>query len=151
MLGREAEQSSRIEGTQATLKEVLEFEAGNIGEDEARKADINEIINYQRALLEAINGLDDLPLSQRLIRNAHETLMQGVRGQHSNPGNYRETQNWVGPQGGQIKDALFIPPPITEMQGCLDKWEQFMHTTQPDILVQTAIIHAEFEAIHPLS
>lgn len=149
MLGREAEQSSRIEGTQATLKEVLEYEAGDIEVDEARNADIREVLNYQLALKEAVAGLDDLPLSQRLLRNAHATLMQGVRGQHSNPGNYRETQNWIGADGCSIDNALFVPPPINIMQTCIDQWEEYLHKGQPDTLVQMAIVHAEFEAIHP--
>ncbi len=149
MMDREAEQSSRIEGTQATFEEVLEFEAGKIGADESRKADIQEIRNYRVALMDAITGLEKLPLSQRLMRNAHETLMQGVRGQHSNPGNFRSTQNWIGPVGCEEHEALFLPPPPQDLVTRLHDWEEYMHKVEPDALVQLAIVHAEFEAIHP--
>jgi len=149
LMNKEAEQSSRIEGTQATLQEVFEFEAGNTGADAQRRADIQEIRNYRFALREAIRNLEKLPLSQRLIRRAHHSLMLAVRGFASDPGNYRKIQNWIGPQGGGEQDALFLPCPANEVPQHMDAWEQYMHSKQPDALVQAAIIHAEFEAIHP--
>ena len=149
MLAREAELSSRIEGTQATLQQVLEFEAGKIDGGSVRKADIQEIINYRIALDEAIANLKRLPLSNRLIRQAHQTLMQGVRGQHSNPGQFRNTQNWIGPDGCKEDEAVFLPPPANEICLRLGEWEKYMHQSQPDALIQMAILHAEFEAIHP--
>lgn len=149
MLEREAEQSSRIEGTQATIKEVLEFEAGNMDASDVRKHDIQEILNYRKALTQAVGQLENIPLSQRLIKDAHAILMQGVRGKNSNPGHYRSTQNYVGPQGCREEDALFLPPPANELLLRMDTWERYLHQDQPDLLMQTAVLHAEFEAIHP--
>lgn len=149
MMNREAEQSSRIEGTQATLREVWEFEAGDDSKEPVRATDIREIINYRHALVSAIRQLDELPLSQRLIRNTHERLMQGVRGSNSNPGNYRATQNWIGPHGCTEDDARFIPCDVSDLPQFLHVWETYMNSDQPNALVQLAIVHAEFEAIHP--
>lgn len=149
MMNREAEKSSRIEGTQATLREVWEYEAGDDTKESARATDIQEIINYRLALRDAINQLEELPLSQRLIRNIHQRLMQGVRGFNSNPGNYRATQNWIGPQGCDESDARFIPCAASDLPQNMHAWETYMNSDQPNALVQLAIIHAEFEAIHP--
>lgn len=149
LMDREAEQSSRIEGTQATLREVLEFEAGDDSAPAQRESDIREILNYRVAMIEAIHNLDTLPLSQRLIRNTHATLMRGVRGQRADPGNFRTIQNFIGPQGCSEQDARYLPCSANELPANLDAWEKFMNSTQPDSLIQLALVHAEFEAIHP--
>ena len=148
---QEAVLSSRIEGTQATLGEVLELEAQGDLFDEStpKKANIREVLNYRTALVEATRLLDELPLSQRLIRRTHEVLMQGVRGRHKAPGEYRRVPNWIGPPGCGIEEARFVPCSAERVPGAMDAWESFIHAEAPDLLVQLAILHAEFEAIHP--
>lgn len=151
LTAQEAVLSSRIEGTQATLGEVLEYEAEGAVDDEStpKKADIREVLNYRAALLSASGMLEALPLSQRLVRVAHERLMQGVRGRNKSPGHYRRVPNWIGPEGCPIEEARFIPCDAARLPGAMDKWEKFLHSDAPDVLVQLAIAHAEFEAIHP--
>lgn len=145
LTAQEAVLSSRIEGTQATLGEVLEFEAEGDPDDEstAKKADIHEVLNYRAALLEASQMLDDLPLSQRLIRQAHARLMQGVRGRNKSPGDYRRIPNWIGPAGCDIEQARFVPCPADRLQDAMNTWENYLHTDAPDVLVQLALAHAE--------
>ena len=148
---QEAVLSSRIEGTQATLGEVLEFEAEGESNDEstAKKADIQEVINYRRALAEATKLLETIPLSQRLVLRAHEVLLNGVRGKNMAPGEYRRIPNWIGPQGCAMAQARYIPVGADRLPESMDAWETYLHAASPDILVQLAISHAEFEAIHP--
>ena len=148
---QEAVLSSRIEGTQATIGEVFEFEAEGEPGDEStpKKADIHEVLNYRAALAEASHLLDDLPLSQRLIRLMHERLMQGVRGRNKAPGEYRRIPNWIGPEGCSIEEARFIPCSAEELPSAMDAWERYIHDPVPDTLIQLAVLHAEFEAIHP--
>ncbi|MGH6795600.1 MAG: Fic family protein [Methylocella sp.] len=148
---QEAVLSSRIEGTQATLGEVLEFEAEGEPFDEStpKKADIREVLNYRAALYEAIRLLGELPLSQRLIRETHRVLMQGVRGHNKSPGEYRRIQNWIGAPGCPIEQARFVPCGADRLQGAMTEWERYLHADSPDRLVQLAIVHAEFEAVHP--
>ena len=151
LTSQEAVLSSRIEGTQATLGEVLEFEAEGVPGDEstAKKADIHEVLNYRAALAEASRLLEELPLSQRLIRLTHARLMQGVRGHGKAPGEYRRIQNWIGPAGGTVADARFIPCPTEHLPAAMDAWEGYIYADAPDTLIQLAVLHAEFEAIHP--
>lgn len=148
---QEAVLSSRIEGTQATLGEVLEFEAeGEPGDEStAKKADIHEVLNYRAALSEATRLLDELPLSQRLIRLTHARLMQGVRGRNKAPGEYRRIPNWIGPEGCTIDQARFIPCSADTLPDAMSAWEAYIHAPALDALIQLAIVHAEFEAIHP--
>lgn len=148
---QEAVLSSRIEGTQATLGEVLEFEAEGDENDEStpKKADIQEVLNYRKALMEATRLLAELPLSQRLVRRVHEVLMQGVRGRNKAPGEYRKIPNWIGPEGCAIEGARFVPVGADRLPGAMDAWEAYLHSAAPDKLVQAAVVHAEFEAIHP--
>ena len=148
---QEAVLSSRIEGPQATLGEVLEFEAqGDLfDESTSKKADIREVLNYRAALNEAIRLLDELPLSQRLVRETHKALMQGVRGHNKAPGEYRRIANWIGPAGCTMETARFIPCPADKLAQAMNAWELYLHADAPDRLVQLAILHAEFEAIHP--
>lgn len=151
LTAQEAVLSSRIEGTQATLGEVLEFEAQGELFDEStpKKADIREVLNYRAALNEATRLLAELPLSQRLIRQTHGVLMQGVRGRNKDPGEYRRIANWIGPAGCTVEQARFVPCPVERLPQAMDALEQYLHGDAPDRLVQLAIVHAEFEAIHP--
>ena len=148
---QEAVLSSRIEGTQATIGEVLEFEAAGEPGDEstAKKADIHEVLNYRAALAEASRLLEELPLSQRLIRLTHARLMQGVRGRNKDPGEYRRIPNWIGPEGCTIEQARFIPCSAEALPNAMSAWEAYIHAPAPDALIQLAVLHAEFEAIHP--
>jgi len=150
---QEAVFSNRIEGTQTTLTEILTFEAeGNLFDDSTpEKANSWEVLNYRKALYAAVDQLKDIPLSQRLIRDTHEVLMQGVRGQHKAPGKYRRFLDdcWIGPPGSTIETARYIPCPADLLTGAMDALESYIHVVTPDPLVQLAILHAEFEAIHP--
>jgi Fic family protein len=148
---QEAVLSSRIEGTQATMGEVLELEAegGPLDESTAKKADIREIINYRAALHEGTRLLEELPLSQRVVRDVHRVLMQGVRGRTKAPGEYRRIPNWIGPEGCTIDQARFVPVGADHLPDAMQAWEAYLHADAPDVLIQLAIVHAEFEAIHP--
>lgn len=145
---REAVLSSRIEGTQASLSDLLLFEAYET--DERPASDVREVLNYVNALEEGLALLKELPVSMRLIRNVHGRLMKGVRGQHRTPGEFRTSQNWIGPPGSKLNEATFIPPPVPEMKNTLGELEKFLHekSTFPP-LVRLALIHYQFEAIHP--
>jgi Fic family protein len=151
MTVQEAVLSSRIEGTQATMGEVLELEADDdVFEDNTpKKADIREVLNYRAALNEAVRLLENLPLSQRLVRDTHRVLMQGVRGRGKDPGEYRRVPNWIGPEGCSVEQARFVPVSAESLPAAMDAWERYLHVDAPDALVQLAVVHAEFEAIHP--
>ena len=125
---QEAVLSSRIEGTQATMGEVLEFEAGGRVPDSAeRREDIHEVLNYRSAMSEARRLLDDLPLSQRVIRRAHAVLLDGVRGEGKSPGEYRRIPNWIGPPGCTIDDARFVPIASDRLPDAMSAWERYIH------------------------
>lgn len=143
----EAVLSSQIEGTQSSLQDVLEYEA-NSPTDKPR--DIEETVNYVRAMNYGLERLKTLPLSLRLIREIHERLLSGVRGQRSPPGEFRTSQNWIGPKGCPLSEAEFIPPPPHEMNQALSDYEKFLHDreTKP-VLLQAGFAHAQFETIHP--
>jgi Fic family protein len=144
---REAVFSSRIEGTQSTLGELLAAEAGAAV---ARSPeDLREVGNYVAALEHGIARLKTLPLSVRLVRELHEKLMTGVRGDHATPGELRRSQNWIGPPGSTLAQATYVPPPHDEMLNDLGAWEKFLHDETLPPLVQTALMHYQFEAIHP--
>ena len=134
LTAQEAVLSSRIEGTQATLGEVLAFEAAGDPNDEStpKKADIQEVLNYRKALAEATRLLNELPLSQRLVRRIHEVLMQGVRGRNKAPGEYRRIPNWIGPEGCSIDQARFIPVGADHLPHAMDAWELYLHEPAPD-------------------
>jgi Fic family protein len=144
---REAVLSSKIEGTQATLGELLAAEAG--AAVQRSPEDLQEVANYVVALEHGISLLRRLPLSVRLIREIHEKLMEGVRGQHATPGLFRKTQNWIGRPGSTPATATFIPPPPGEVEPCLAAWEQFLHESDLPPLVTIALAHYQFEAVHP--
>ncbi|MBN1548154.1 MAG: Fic family protein [Syntrophaceae bacterium] len=151
LMTQEAVLSSRIEGTQATMAEVMEFEAGILPEvpDESRTADIYEVLNYRKAMGRGVELLKELPLCQRLIKEAHSILMKGVRGQGKAPGEYRKIPNWIGPPGSPIEKATYIPISGDKLPSAMGRWERFIHADAPDKLVQMALLHAEFEALHP--
>jgi Fic family protein len=146
---QEAVLSSRIEGTQATLGEVLKFEAGEEPNQEARRLDIQEILNYRRALREAETELRTRPFNLNLLLKLHEILLDSVRGRNMGRGRFRTTQNWIGAQGSPIEEAQFIPPEPSRLMEYLDNWEEYYHADRPDELVQLAVVHAQFEIIHP--
>lgn len=147
-LRREAVLSSRIEGTQASLADLLAEEAGQA--PHAAPDDVREVRNYVIALEYGIARLPTLPLSLRLVRELHEKLMQGVRGDKATPGEFRRRQNWIGPPGSDEASSSYVPPPPAEMKDALGAWETFLHRRDelPD-LVQCALMHEQFEAIHP--
>jgi Fic family protein len=144
---REAVLSSRIEGTQATLGELLAADAG--AAVTRSPDDLREVANYVTALEYGVDRLSALPLSLRLVTELHEKLMQGVRGDHATPGQFRRSQNWIGPPGCTLENASYVPPPVDELMGCLGQWEIFLHDRTLPPLVQAAMMHSQFEAIHP--
>lgn len=145
---QEAVQSSKIEGTQASLKDVLQFE-GDQAVEEYKKGDIYEVINYRIALREGREQMQSKPLTLNLIRKMHETLMHDVRGNSADPGNFRRIQNFIGAPGSTIDNARFVPPAVPVMKEALGNWENYMHLEELDVIVQLAIVHAQFEIIHP--
>ena len=146
-LNREAVLSSRIEGTRTTLEELLAAGAGVL--DVSNPADLHEVGNYVAALEYGLERLNSLPLSLRLIREIHERLMRGVRGDVATPGEFRRSQNWIGPPGCGLNDATYVPPPVVELMGCLDALERFLLDVTLPPLVRAALAHSQFEAIHP--
>jgi Fic family protein len=145
---REAVASSSIEGTQASLNDLFYFEAE--GQKEPRVPDVREVKNYVKAMEYGIQRLEKLPVSIRLIRELHRILMAGVRGEKSTPGEIRKSQNWIGPPGCTLEDATYVPPPVDEMKMCLSDWEKYVHSTlKIPPLIQCAMMHYQFEAIHP--
>lgn len=143
---REAVLSSQIEGTQASLTDVLVFEVE--GESEF-PVDVAEVINYVSAMNYGLGRLAQLPLSLHLIREIHRELMQGVRGQNRDPGEFRRTQNWVGPGGATLATATFVPPPPQLLMEHLGHLENFMHDDTCPPLIRAGLAHAQFETIHP--
>lgn len=145
----EAVLSSRIEGTRTNMDELLRDEIENKG-GQSGDEDVREVRNYVAALEHGIERLTELPLSLRLVRELHARLMQGVRGDRAAPGEFRRSQNWIGRAGSTIMTATYVPPPPQEMMETLGAWEHFLHEreTLPD-LVQCALMHEQFEAIHP--
>jgi Fic family protein len=146
-VAREAVLSSRIEGTQATLGELLADAAG--ASVERSPHDLREVANYVIALEHGIRRLEKLPLSLRLIREIHGKLMAGVRGNVATPGEFRRSQNWIGQAGSTPATATYIPPPPAEMTASLNHLEKFLHETVLPPLVQVALVHYQFEAVHP--
>lgn len=144
---REAVLSSKIEGTQATIGEILAADAG-ISVD--RNADdLKEVQNYIVALDYGIKRLTEFPMSLRVIKEIHEHLMQGARGAHATPGEFRRSQNWIGPPGCTLNTAKFVPPPPDHLMDCLSDLEKYLHDRQLPALIHTALCHYQFEAIHP--
>jgi Fic family protein len=144
---REAVLSSKIEGTQATLGELLAAEAGAIVDRSPE--DLREVGNYVVALEHGISRLKKLRLCVRLTRELHEKLMTGVQGHQAAPGRFRKIQNWIGKPSSPIATASYIPPPPGEIGPCLSAWEKFLHESTLPPLVTIALAHYQFEAIHP--
>jgi len=145
-IAKEATQSSKIEGTRTELEEAIKTSSDIAPE---RKDDWQEVHNYIEAINFSINKLNALPVSTRLLKEAHKILMKGVRGEHRNPGEFRTSQNWIG--GATIKDAVYIPPVYTEINELMSDLENFLHNDELDVpvLIRTAIAHYQFETIHP--
>jgi Fic family protein len=145
---REAVLSSQIEGTRSTLEDLLELELETTGR--APASDAYEVANYVRAMNFGLARISTLPLSLRLIREIHRELLRDGRGSKATPGEFRRTQNWIGPQGAPLKQATFIPPPVPDMRKALHDFEAFLHRDSPyPTLVDVALAHAQFETIHP--
>jgi len=147
---KEAVLSSQIEGIQCTLDDVLVQENSEaVGEGVSSKA-IGEVVNYVQAMNHGIARLPDLPLSLRLIREIHQVLLEGVRGTHKDPGEFRRSQNWIGPQGCTLTTATFVPPSVPDMETALSDLEKFLHDrTAVPLTIQCALVHLQFETIHP--
>ena len=145
----EAVLSSQIEGTQSTLEDVLAFEADAVREDTPK--DVEEVVNYVRAMNHGLGRLPGLPLSLRLLREIHAELMQGVRGGDKSPGEFRSSQNWIGGRGSTLATAAFVPPPPHELMNTLGALERFLHDARSTVplLVRCGLAHAQFETIHP--
>ena len=145
---REAELSSRIEGAESTIDDMLVFEVrqdpGNL------PGDVREVVNYVRALNYGIQRLESLPLSNRLIREMHAVLMEGVRGHERSPGEFRTSQNWIGRPGATLAEATYVPPPPLELPQAMGDLEQFLHRPGgiPSLL-HAGLAHAQFEIVHP--
>ena len=131
------------------MGEVLEFEAGKVPDSLARRDDIYEVLNYRAAMWKANEALKDLPLSQRVVRDLHSVLLKGVRGEGKSPGEYRRIPNWIGSPGCSLDEARFVPIGADELPDAMSAWERYIHEDAPDRLVQLAILHAEFESLHP--
>ncbi len=144
----EAVLSSKIEGTQATLEEVYEFEASP-SEKHEKYADIQEVLNYRAAMKESVNLLNELPLSTRLIRQIHKVLLSSVRGEGKSPGDFRTGLVHIGKPGAGIETASYIPPEPQLIPDLISALEHYIHYDEKDVLVQLAIVHAQFEIIHP--
>jgi Fic family protein len=149
MTTQEAVLSSRIEGTQATLGDVLKFEAGEEPKQESRKFDIEEINNYRQALRHAERMLKKKPFHLNLLLELHSILLDSVRGRDKGRGKFRTIQNWIGEHGTPMEKAAYIPPEPSRIMPLMDNWEKYYHMDRPDPLVQLAVVHAQFEIIHP--
>lgn len=142
---KEALMSSQIEGTQCTLEDVLDPEL-----DTNTNADVGDVVNYVHAVQFALERLNTLPLCSRLLRETHKVLMEGVRGQEKNPGEFRRSQNWIGASGCGLKDARYIPPNVPDMENAISDLEKYINENQRyDPVIQAALIHYQFETIHP--
>lgn len=149
LMRREAVLSSRIEGTKATFNDLLIYETGQLSYLEP-ETDVQEVHNYVEALDYGLNRLSSLPVSLQLIRELHGKLMEGMRGDHLTPGKFRRSQNWIGSPGSSIESARFVPPPVDEMITALNALEEYIHKiNEIPPLVRIALIHYQFEAIHP--
>jgi Fic family protein len=151
---REAVLSSKIEGTQTGIADLYAYEAGQLYlpgmKPSPPESDLQEVLNYVESLHYGLQRVNTLPISQRLLRELHERLMRGVRGQNATPGQFRQNQNWIGRSNDRLDQAEFIPPPVAEMQQCLDELERYIHSKDAlPPLIRIGLIHYQFEAIHP--
>ena len=142
---KEALHSSQIEGTQATLEDILD-----VNNEEISNVDVEEVVNYVKATNYSIELMKELPICNRYIKQVHQVLMQGVRGKDKNPGEYRCSQNWIGASGSTLKTAKYIPPSVIDMEECMKDLEKYINEdSQLDDLIKIALIHYQFETIHP--
>ncbi len=148
LTNQEAVLSSKIEGTQATIEEVLEHEAGR-EYDVDKNDDILEVLNYRKALMLAKDSVTDRPIRLGFIRELHSILMSNVRGENKEPGQFRMDQNWIGAPGCTREEAAFVPPNPLQLIDHLQAWEAYLSSDDVDPIVQTAIVHAQFELLHP--
>jgi len=145
---QEAALSSQIEGTQASLIDLLEYEAR--APEPERPVGVAEIADYVAAMNYGLERLNELPVSVQLIREIHERLLTDERGAERTPGEFRRSQNWIGPPGCTLADATYVPPPVDEMMAALGEWESFLDYKKPmPMLIKVGIAHAHFETIHP--
>ncbi|CVK32926.1 MAG: Fic family protein [Methanoculleus bourgensis] len=150
LINREAVLSSRIEGTRASLEEVLVFEADPDGDVNPKKRDeIAEIVNYRKALRLAEKNLERKPLHVNMIKELHAVLLNNARGRYNEPGQLRTIQNYIARPGQPIEQAIFVPPYPFLVPDALSNWEQYLHSEEKDPLVQIAVLKAQFELIHP--
>ena len=149
---QEAVLSSRIEGTQASIEEVLEYEADPTGKlAPSLRADIQEIINYRTAMALAVQELKERPFSLNLLRKLHATLLDSVPGHDKSPGRFRRSQNYIAPPGSPIERASYVPPVWEQVDPGMSNWEAYLHAREKDPLVQLAVAKAQFELVHPFS
>lgn len=148
IMTQEAVLSSRIEGTQATLEDILEFDA-EPSEDMKNFHDVQEVTNYRKTLQYAVDNLTRTPITLNLIKEMHKILLEGVRGNNKRRGEFRKTQNWIGRTGASIEQATFVPPSPIELLDHLSNFEKYFHINDRERLVQLAVIHAQFELLHP--
>jgi Fic family protein len=142
---KEAILSSQIEGTQCSLEDIIE-----IDDETDEMKPVYEVVNYIHAMNKGIEQIKDLPMSIRLINEIHSTLLQGVRGDNKQPGEFRKSQNWIGPPGSTIQEAQFVPPPPNKVLDLMGDWEKYYHqNSHLPVLIKAAILHAHFETIHP--
>ena len=147
---QEAVLSSRIEGTQASMAEVMEYEANPKEPIEPfKQADIHEILNYRKAMGQAVQSLKKRPFCINLVKDLHVTLLDSVRGRNKAPGEFRRIQNFIGPPECTIENATFVPPSADQVIDAMSNWEKYLHFEEKDVLVQLAIAKAQFELIHP--
>ncbi len=149
LTSQEAVLSSKIEGTQASLQDLLKYEAGDQQVNSTKAGDIDEILNYRKALIVAVEELKTKPITLNLIKSLHGVLLDSVRGQNMRRGEFRRNQNYIRRPGSAMEDASYIPPSPEQVMACLDNWEKYIHYLDADPLVQLSIVHAQFEIIHP--
>ncbi len=150
LTANEAVLSSRIEGTQATLDEVFDHEAG-VEAPESRRGDVEEVSNYRAAVSFADRAIEERGLSLSLLRETHQRLMRGVRGAEKSPGAFRTDQNWIGREGSPVEEARFVPPSPEVMRDALVNWEAYAAEPSDDAIIAAALLHAQFEIIHPFN
>jgi Fic family protein len=145
---KEALLSSQIEGTEASMQGILEFEANLIPKEDINE--VKQVINYIKAMNYGLDRIKEFPMSLRLVKEIHKTLLEGTRGRHRTPGEFKKSQNWIGPPGSTIVNATYIPPPPNMMLSLMGELEKYFYAKEriPD-LVRIALIHAQFETIHP--
>ncbi|MEX0769201.1 MAG: Fic family protein [Balneolaceae bacterium] len=146
LLNKEAVASSKIEGTQTSVEEVLRYEAGD---RKSENPDILEVLNYREAIHESVDFIKRKPSGEHLIRMLHTVLLSSVRGKERDPGNYRRTTVHLGKPGSTAREAVYIPPKADKIIGLMKNWVEFVHNHEMDVMIKTAIAHYQFEAIHP--